>query len=49
MKKQQGFINITGGQMAFVCIVIGLIGWAVVRTLEWVWPFIKLAIHAATA
>lgn len=49
MKRQQGFINITGWDMVFVCAVIGLIGWAVLRTLEWVWPFIKMAIHAATA
>ncbi len=49
MNKQRGFINITTADMWVFFIVIGLIGYGVIRVLEWLWPYVKAVIHGATA
>jgi len=49
MKKQQGFIDITMAQIWTAMIICGLIGYAIIRTLEWLWPYVKAVIHGVTA
>lgn len=37
LKKQRGFIHITGWDVASICIVCGIVGWAAIEGLLWVW------------
>lgn len=46
---QRGFIHITTGDCIAFLVVVGLIGYAILRSAELLWPLIKAVIHAATA
>ena len=49
MKKQKGFIDLTLGHIITFAVVCGVVGYATIRALEWLWPFVKAVIHGATA
>lgn len=49
MNKERGFIHISTADLIFFLGLIGTVGWGIGRFIEWVWPYVKAVIHAATA
>lgn len=49
MKNQRGYFGPSLGQVFFFLACVALLGYAGIRTLEALWPYIKAAIHGATA
>jgi len=47
-KNQRGFIDITLTHIWIFLIVVGVLGYGVIRAIEWFWPFVKAVIHEAT-
>jgi len=49
MKNQRGYLDISLGQILFFLTCVALLGYVVIRTFEWLWPYVKAVIHGATA
>jgi hypothetical protein len=48
-RAQSGYINGIGTALVMLLIIAAVVGAAVMRLIEWVWPVIKAFIHQVTA